>query len=81
MKHLSRMFGGAKEEKLVAQVKVSVMMAKLDAEFDAVFLEWKRGDTVERTSSAGGYKTGQASITFNHIFNKLSIFYKTKEDY
>lgn len=73
---LSRLFTAHKEEALLISIKVYEIELATSCKMEGIYVEWIRGDTVEHSGPLGFVNTIRNTLSCNHKFEKLSIFYK-----
>jgi hypothetical protein len=75
-KYLSRVFGSYVEDKLLIQFRIQQCSMQTEEPFENLFMEWRRGDTLERSECFGNITPQEQTVQLNVVFNKLSIFYR-----
>ena len=76
-RYIKRLLGKTTEEAMVVQAKICHIQGNSqEPNYKDLILEWKRGDTVERSSPFGEITNGSISLNLAIIFNKLSIFFR-----
>jgi len=74
-KFLKRLAGGYVEKELLMQITLDKLQCVSKQAYLKLFIEFKRGDKVERTECPVQLAAGETSTQINQTFNKLSIFY------
>lgn len=65
---------------MVVQAKICKVKGTLqEGNCRDLYLEWKRGDTVETCAPFAEIVNGQIDVNLAIIFNKLSIFFRQAE--
>ena len=73
------MTGGYVEKELLMQITLDKLQCFSKQSYLKLFIEFKRGDKVERTECPVQLAAGETSTSINQTFNKLSIFYEKKD--
>ncbi len=74
-KFLNRWAGGYVEKELLMQITLDRLQCISKQSYLKLFIEFKRGDKVERTECPVQLAVGETTTSINQTFNKLSIFY------
>ena len=78
-KFLKKLAGGYVDKELLIQITVDKLQCFSKQSYLKLFIEFKRGDKVERTECPVQIAAGETSTSINQTFNKLSIFSEKKD--
>ena len=78
-KFLKKLAGGYVDKELLIQITVDKLQCFSKQSYLKLFIEFKRGDKVERTECPVQIAAGETNTPINQTFNKLSIFSEKKD--
>ena len=76
---LKRLAGNYDEVKLMMHVHAEKLKCNTKDAYKLIYLEFKRGDKIEKSEKLGEIPTGDSEVVLGKSFSKLSQFYREQK--